>query len=285
MNWLNNLKSQHGLGSLDPLIMAIVNVTPDSFSDGGQCFDGQPKLSAIISKAATMLAGGAHILDIGGESTRPGAAEVSEQEELARVIPVIAALKSEFNCLISVDTSRASVMAAAVDAGANIINDVRSLSQPNAMAVAIAAEVPVCFMHMRGSPKVMQHQPQYSVSVVAEVKQYLQQRVDSFIAQGGHSEHVIIDPGFGFGKTLDHNVELFKALDQFLGMNFPVLVGVSRKTMIGDITGRNVDKRLIGSVSAALLAAQRGCHIIRVHDVLETVDALAIAKCLGLGNE
>lgn len=250
-------------------IMGVLNVTPDSFSDGGK----HQTTAAAINAAQAMIAAGASIIDIGGESTRPGAQPVSEDEELARVIPVVAAL-AQLDVAISVDTSSPVVMRQAVAAGAHLINDVRALSRPGALETAAQLKVPVCLMHMQGEPQSMQQSPQYT-NVVAQVVEFLHQQTERCIAAGIASDQIIIDPGFGFGKTLDHNIALFKALPQ-LCSSFPVLVGVSRKRMIGELTGQPVEHRIAGSVGAAIKAAHYGAQIIRVHDVQETNDALKI---------
>ncbi|WP_119393559.1 dihydropteroate synthase [Salinibius halmophilus] len=250
-------------------IMGVLNVTPDSFSDGGQHNTAQ----AAIAKAEEMIANGAGIIDVGGESTRPGAKPVSEAEELQRVVPVIEAI-SKLGIAISVDTSTPEVMRQAVSAGAHLINDVRALSRPGALEMAASLNVPVCLMHMQGEPQTMQQAPSYD-DVVVQVKQYLYQQVQRCREAGIADNQIMLDPGFGFGKTLDHNIALFKALPE-LTQAFPVLVGVSRKRMIGELTGRDVAQRIAGSVGAALKAAQYGAHIVRVHDVQETNDALQV---------
>ncbi len=256
--------------------MGILNITPDSFSDGGQLHrDGSVDLDAVLRRAGDMIDTGADLLDIGGESTRPGADPVSEDEELRRVIPVVEALKKHFATTpLSVDTSSPRVMTAAADAGADLINDVRALSRPGALEAAAASGLPLCLMHMHGEPGEMQKNPDYE-DVVTEVKAYLQARVARCEQAGIARERLIIDPGFGFGKTLAHNRALFRALPAFVAEGLPVLAGVSRKSMIGAILDRPVEQRLAGSVALALLAAAKGVRILRVHDVAETVDALA----------
>lgn len=256
-------------------VMGILNITPDSFSDGGQLHrGGSADLDAILHRAGDMIAEGADLLDIGGESTRPGAEPVSEEEELHRVIPVIEALKKRFAIPLSVDTSSPRVMTAAADAGASLINDVRALSRPGALEAAAASGLSLCLMHMHGEPGEMQNNPDYG-DVVSEVKAYLQTRIARCEQAGIPRERLIIDPGFGFGKTLAHNRALFRALPAFVAEGLPVLVGVSRKSMIGAMLDRPVEQRLAGSVTLALLAAAKGVSIVRVHDVAETVDALA----------
>ncbi len=253
-----------------PQVMGILNVTPDSFSDGGRFI----KADEAIAQALRMVEEGAAIIDIGGESTRPGAAEVSLDDELARVIPVIEALAPELSVPISVDTSKAGVMRAAAAAGAGLINDVYALRREGALQAAAATGLPVCLMHMQGEPRGMQANPQYE-DVVAEVKGFLAERLAACEAAGIAREQVLLDPGFGFGKSLEHNLSLLKHLAELDGA--PLLVGISRKSMIGLILdGAPVDERLHGSVAAALLAAQAGARILRVHDVKPTADALRV---------
>ena len=260
-----------------PSIMGIVNVTPDSFSDGGELYDNaQLDLSKTLKVIEKMLADGADIIDIGGESTRPGAAVVSTQQELDRVIPVLEAVVERFDALVSVDTSTAEVITESSKKGASLINDVRALGREGALASAASSQLPICLMHMQNQPKTMQLEPTYT-DVVAEVLAFLADRKASCIDAGIDSKKIILDPGFGFGKTLAHNLTLFGAIDQFVATGHPVLVGVSRKTMIGQMLGlENTDERLMGSVALALLAAQRGAAILRVHDVLETRQAIDV---------
>jgi dihydropteroate synthase len=257
-----------------PLVMGIVNVTPDSFSDGGHYLDPRQ----AIDQGLRLREAGADLLDIGGESTRPGAQPVSVQEELDRVMPVLEGLR-DCGAALSVDTMKPQVMAAALVAGADMINDVQALSAPGAMEAVAASQCGICLMHMQGAPRTMQQDPQYR-DVVAEVGAYLHQRRQACIQAGIAPERIIIDPGFGFGKTLAHNIALFKKIRALADMA-PVLVGVSRKSMIGQITGQPVQERLAGSVAAAVLAASGGGAILRVHDVQSTVDALKIWQALG----
>ncbi len=260
-------------------LMGILNVTPDSFSDGGQ-FIGQ---AAALRQVQQMLANGADIIDIGGESTRPGAKDVSLDDELARVIPVIHSIRQLYPDLpISVDTSKARVMAEAIAVGADIINDVRALQEPEALEVAVAAKVPVCLMHMQGQPRSMQHQPSYQ-QVVLEVLAFLQQRAEVCIAAGIARQQIIFDPGFGFGKSLAHNYELLSAMSQFVEKGYPVLAGMSRKSMIGQLLNRDVAERLAGSIACATIAVMKGAQIIRVHDIKETADAIKIAQATKFG--
>jgi dihydropteroate synthase len=264
-----------------PAVMGILNITPDSFSDGGQLYsDGQLDQSKTLYAVETMLADGADIIDIGGESTRPGASPVSVGQELDRVIPILTAVKQRFDCLVSVDTSTAQVIKQATIAGANIINDVRALQREDALQAAAASGLPVCLMHMQNQPDSMQNNPEYR-DVVGEVTAFLAQRKKDCIAAGIVADQIILDPGFGFGKTLTHNLTLFNALNQFAVTGHPVLVGVSRKSMIGQMLDCDVDQRLIGSVTMAVLAAQqlsaaKSSLILRVHDVKETVQALSV---------
>jgi len=271
---------QCGTKQLDlsrPSVMGIVNVTPDSFSDGGDLYaNAQLDLSKTLSVIEKMLNDGADIIDIGGESTRPGASSVSAQQELDRVLPVLESVIERFDTLVSVDTSTAVVMAEAAKKGASLINDVRALTREGALASAAMTQLPVCLMHMQNQPQTMQNEPTYT-DVVTEVLAFLAERKNSCMTAGIDSKKIILDPGFGFGKTLAHNLTLFSAIDQFVGTGHPVLVGVSRKAMIGQMLGlEHTEQRLMGSVALALLAAQRGAAILRVHDVLETKHAIDV---------
>jgi dihydropteroate synthase len=252
-----------------PRVMGILNVTPDSFSDGGLFTN----VDSALRQASSMLEEGASILDIGGESTRPGAQPVSDQQELDRVIPVIEAINKELDVIISIDTSKAVVMREAIKAGAHFVNDVYALRGDNAEQTVAELNVPVCLMHMQGEPRTMQAEPVYQ-DVVAEVLQFLQQRSNACMAAGISQQQIILDPGFGFGKTLQHNLALFRALPEFIKTGMPVLVGVSRKSMIGSILDLPVDKRLHGSTALASLAVWLGASIIRVHDVGPTYQAI-----------
>ena len=271
---------QCGTKQLDlsrPSVMGIVNVTPDSFSDGGDLYaNAQLDLSKTLSVIEKMLNDGADIIDIGGESTRPGASSVSAQQELDRVLPVLESVIERFDTLVSVDTSTAAVMTEAAKKGASLINDVRALTREGALASAAMTQLPVCLMHMQNQPQTMQNEPTYT-DVVTEVLAFLAERKNSCMTAGIDSKKIILDPGFGFGKTLAHNLTLFSAIDQFVGTGHPVLVGVSRKAMIGQMLGlEHTEQRLMGSVALALLAAQRGAAILRVHDVLETKHAIDV---------
>ena len=254
-----------------PRVMGILNVTPDSFSDGGK----HNSLDNAMRQADAMVKAGATIIDVGGESTRPGAPEVTLDEELERVIPVIEKMASELETVISIDTSKSGVMRAAVEAGASLINDVQALQAPGALDAAVACGVPVCLMHMQGLPRTMQHNPQYS-DVAQEVCDFLMSRANACIDAGIRKEQIILDPGFGFGKTLDHNFALFAQLNKVQSLGFPVLVGVSRKSMIGNLLDRSTDERLAGSLALAALASYQNANILRVHDVTETVDVVKI---------
>lgn len=258
-----------------PQIMGVLNVTPDSFSDGGEFFDP----AQAVNRAREMVAQGASIIDVGGESTRPGAQAVSESEELARVIPVVEAITRELDVIISLDTSSPAVMQQGVAAGAGMINDVRALQRQGALEVAATLDVPVCLMHMQGSPTTMQKNPQYA-GVVQEVMEFLQQRIAACEQVGIERHRVVMDPGFGFGKTLEHNLSLLRQLADFKRFNLPLLVGMSRKKMIGELTGRPTQDRMVGSVAAAMLAAQAGANILRVHDVAATMDALKVLNSI-----
>ncbi len=250
--------------------MAILNVTPDSFSGDGL----QGRRDAALRKAEAAIAAGAGILDIGGESSRPGALSVSEQEELDRVIPLVERLAGG-PVPVSVDTVKPGVMRAALRAGASLINDINAFAEVGAVEAVKDSDAALCVMHMQGEPRTMQSQPRYD-DVVVEVSRHLAARVAVLGEAGVAPERIIVDPGFGFGKTLDHNLALLRAMDRIVALGYPVLVGLSRKSMIGAITGRPVESRLGGSVAAAMIAVQRGAHIVRVHDVAETVDALKV---------
>jgi dihydropteroate synthase len=263
--------ARHLRAAAGPLVCGIVNVTPDSFSDGGRFL--RPR--DAVAHGLRLAGEGADLLDVGGESTRPGARPPSLAEELRRVLPVVEELAARTSVPVSVDTSRPEVMRAAVAAGAAMVNDVRALTRPGALETAAGLEVPVCLMHMQGSPGDMQRGPRYA-DVVAEVRRFLQQRLRVCLDAGIRREHLVVDPGFGFGKTLEHNLDLLRALPLLADLGVPVLVGVSRKSMVGELTGRGVADRLAGSVAAALLAAQRGAAVLRVHDVAATRDALAV---------
>ncbi|PPA30327.1 dihydropteroate synthase [Aeromonas jandaei] len=254
-----------------PHVMGILNVTPDSFSDGGH-FN---QIERAVAHARQMVADGATLIDIGGESTRPGAPDVSEQEELDRVIPVVERLVSECDVMLSLDTSKAVVMREGCKAGAHLINDVRALLEPGALDAAAEARVPVCLMHMQGQPRTMQVEPHYD-DLVGEVKAFFDERIAACLAAGIAREQLLLDPGYGFGKTLVHNYQLLAAQGELLDYGLPLLVGMSRKSMIGNLLNRPVGERLAGSLACALIGMQHGARIIRVHDVRETMDALRV---------
>ena len=266
---LNRIRSGHWV------VMGILNVTPDSFSDGGR-FD---RPDSALKQALRMQQEGAEVIDIGGESTRPGATLISLEEELGRVVPVIEKIREHSSVAISIDTSKPEVMQAAIEAGASMVNDVNALHAAGASEVCAQYQVPVCLMHKQGSPQNMQINPQYD-DVVDEVKQYLVSRVEHCVAAGIRAENIIIDPGFGFGKTLENNLCLLKEIAQFCALEIPVLVGISRKSMFGQLLDREVDERLIASVSAAVIAYQKGARFFRVHDVAETCDALKLSAAV-----
>jgi len=268
------LKSKNKILRLDtPQIMGILNVTPDSFSDGGR-FNN---LDHALHQAETMLKDGASIIDIGGESTRPGAPDVALEQELERVVPVIEAISARFDCWISIDTSKAAVMRAAVDAGADLINDVRALQEPQALSVAAQLDVPVCLMHMQGQPRTMQSDPNYD-SLISDIIKFFKQRIIACEQAGIKTEHIILDPGFGFGKTMAHNFSLIKHLKSFGSLGLPILAGLSRKSMFDHLLSRAPTERLAASLAGALLCAQHGAKIIRVHDVKETADVIKVLE-------
>lgn len=280
-----NLPRGRSLHLDTPVIMGILNVTPDSFSDGGCYYQTD---SAVI-KAQGLLADGATILDIGGESTRPGAPDVSLEDELARVIPAIEAIRAHSDnavnrSVISIDTSKSEVMRQAILAGADIVNDVRALQEPLALeTVAQFPDVAVCLMHMQGQPRTMQTNPQYG-DLFADINDFFKQRINACETAGVQRERLILDPGFGFGKSLNHNYELLARFDEFNCFGLPVLAGLSRKSMIGNLLNRETSERLAGSLAGALISAQNGAKIIRVHDVKETADVLAVWQACKKGT-
>jgi dihydropteroate synthase len=259
-----------------PLVCGILNVTPDSFSDGGRFDD----LDRAVAHGCTLAAEGADLIDVGGESTRPGSRPPTLAEELARVVPVVEALVQRVPVPLSVDTSRPEVMRAAVAAGASMVNDVRALRSPGALSAAAELGVPVCLMHMQRSPETMQEDPRYQ-DVVVEVRTFLAERVRACLDAGIRQEHLVVDPGFGFGKTPTHNVALLASLDGLRSLRVPVMVGLSRKSVLGQLTGRAVEDRLPASLAAALIAAQRGAAVLRVHDVAATRDVLTVLDAVG----
>lgn len=260
--------------------MGILNTTPDSFSDGGHAYVGSRlDVDIALRRAEQMLAEGATIIDVGGESTRPGSMAVSEAEELDRVVPVVEAVVSKLGALVSVDTSSAGVICESAKVGASLINDVRALTREGALAAAAATQLPVCVMHMQGQPTTMQRAPRYD-NVIDEVNAFLCDAIARCKAAGIKQDRIILDPGFGFGKTLSHNLALLKRLPDVCALGYPVLVGMSRKSMIDHLLNRPVDQRLAGSLGLAMLAAQKGAAIIRVHDVAATMDILRILRAV-----
>lgn len=264
---LNKIRSGHWV------VMGILNVTPDSFSDGGQ-FN---QLESAVKHALQMQKQGAEVIDIGGESTRPGAKRVSLAEELQRVIPVIEKIRELSDVAISIDTSKPEVMRAAIKAGADMVNDVNALQTEGALETCANYQVAVCLMHKQGDPQTMQENPQY-VDIIDEIRQYLMARASCCVKAGIYSDNIIIDPGFGFGKTLENNLSLLTELQQFCTLDYPVLVGLSRKSMFGMLLDRDVEQRLVASTSAAVIAYQKGARFFRVHDVAETCDALKLCE-------
>ncbi|BAS68298.1 dihydropteroate synthase [Bathymodiolus septemdierum thioautotrophic gill symbiont] len=265
--------------AIQPKIMGILNVTPDSFSDGGQYFN----VTNAVQRAQRMIEQGADIIDIGGESTRPGANSVSLEEEFNRVIPVIEALAKTTDIPISIDTSKPELMTQAVRAGASMINDVCALSMEGAVEAVAALDVDVCLMHMQGSPRSMQNNPKY-FDVVADIKDFFTDRIKVCVDFGINKNRLILDPGFGFGKTYKHNLEILRRFNEFKSFGLPVLAGLSRKNMIGQmLNDASIESRMIGSVSGAIIAVQNGADIVRVHDVLETKDALTILNKVNNG--
>jgi len=258
-----------------PVVMGVLNITPDSFSDGGRFADS----ATALDHALRMIEEGAALIDIGGESTRPGAQAVDAEEEIRRVVPVIAALAARARVPISIDTSKPAVMSAAVRAGATLINDVRALREPGALEAAAASGAAICLMHMQGEPRTMQADPRYG-DVVAEVRDFLRERAEACRAAGVAQDRLVIDPGIGFGKRLEHNLALLAGLPALVALGWPVLVGVSRKSMLGALLGREVDERVAGGVAMATAAALSGASIVRTHDVAPTVDAIKVAEAL-----
>ena len=259
-----------------PRIMGVLNVTPDSFSDGGQLYrDGRVDTDVLLARAEQMLAEGADIMDVGGESTRPGATAVSEAEELDRVVTAVEALAGHCETIISVDTSTPSVMRESARCGAGLLNDVRGFQRPQALQAAADTGLALCVMHMQGEPDSMQTAPTYSVGE-QDIAEFLSLRLADVTGAGINLDRVIIDPGFGFGKTVAQNFQMLRRLQEFASFDLPILVGVSRKSMIGAITGRPASERVVPSAVLAVMAAARGASVIRVHDVAETADALAV---------
>jgi len=260
----------------EPSVMGVLNVTPDSFFDGGRFFGAD----AAVARAEQMVSEGAAIIDVGGESTRPGARAVSDEEELRRVIPVIEAISERLDVLISIDTTKSSVMRSAVAAGAHMINDVRALREEGALQSAAQSGAAVCLMHMQGaSPATMQHAPYYR-DVVLELKAFFAERIAACLAAGIERDRLCLDPGFGFGKTVDHNLKILRHLEEFTDFELPVLVGLSRKSMIGKVLGAAVDDRLAGSLALATVAVWQGARIVRAHDIRATCEALRMCHAV-----
>jgi dihydropteroate synthase len=255
--------------------MGVLNVTPDSFSDGGRFVNHE----AAVAHALRMVEEGAGLIDVGGESTRPGALGVSAEEEISRVVPIIQALAARTTVPISIDTSKPAVMTAAVRAGASMINDVRALREPGAIETAANTDAVICLMHMQGEPRTMQADPRYG-DVVAEVRDFLRQRAQACLASGIAKDRLVVDPGIGFGKRLEHNLALLAGLPALTGLGWPVLIGVSRKSMFGTLLGRSVDERVAGAVAVVTAAVLAGASIVRTHDVAATVDAVKVAVAL-----
>jgi dihydropteroate synthase len=263
-----------------PQVMGVVNVTPDSFSDGGTLYsDNALSVAAAVDRAAQMVAEGASFIDVGGESTRPGADAVSVDEELSRVVPVIEALRARFEVAVSIDTSTPQVITVAAQAGAGLINDVRALQRKGALEAAADTGLPICLMHIQGEPKTMQQEPYYD-DLFADISDYFSQRIAACEAVGIARDKLILDPGFGFGKTLQHNLLLLKDMQRLQSFDLPILVGMSRKSMIGNTLNKPVDERLYGGLAVAVMALERGAGIVRTHDVAPTVDALAMAHAV-----
>ena len=269
----------HTLDLSIPRVMGVLNVTPDSFSDGGRF----TSVAGAVEHALRMAEAGAHFIDIGGESTRPGAEPITEEEELRRVIPVIEQIALQGTVLISIDTSKPRVMREAVSAGASLINDVYALRAPDALETAASLSAGVCLMHMRGEPRTMQIDPVYG-DVVAEVRAFLEERLQACVKAGIEANRVLLDPGIGFGKQLQHNLALLAAVAELAVQSRPVLIGVSRKSMFGSLLGRAVDERLAGGLAVATASVLAGASIVRTHDVAETVDAIKVAAALKTGG-
>jgi len=272
LNILTN-PSAISLNPHDLQIMGILNVTPDSFSDGGKF----TQIDNALVQVEQMVIDGASIIDIGGESTRPGAVDVSVNDELVRTIPVLKAIKENFKVAVSIDTSKSAVMAEAIEQGVDLINDVCALKNDGCLAVAAQSNIPICLMHMQGKPRTMQTNPQYD-DLLDDISEFFRQRIDACQTAGINKERLILDPGFGFGKSLEQNYKLLANLSTFKPLGLPLLSGTSRKSMIGDLLNREVNERLSGSLTTAVLAVQNGASIIRVHDVKETMDALKILQ-------
>ncbi len=275
-NSIKTTSKQTSLSHLNQVqVMGILNVTPDSFSDGGQfsSFDN------ALTQVEFMIESGVDIIDIGGESTRPGAVDVNEKDEITRVIPLLKEIKSRFDIAVSIDTSKAGVMSEAIHYGADMINDVRALQNEGCLDVVAQSDIQICLMHMQGMPRTMQENPRYK-DIINDIVHFFGQRIEKCQQKGIKKDRLILDPGFGFGKTLEHNYQMLADFAQFKALNLPLLAGISRKSMLGNLLNRDVEQRLSGSLAAAIVAMQRGASIIRVHDVPETVDALKVLKAV-----
>ena len=272
LNLNTNLKCGDQILNIEiPQVMGILNVTPDSFSDGGH-FN---RLDKALNQVEQMITDGAKIIDVGGESTRPGAKDVAEKDEISRVIPVLKAIKQRFNIIVSIDTSKANVMKEAIEHGAGLINDVRALQNDGCLTAVAQSDVALCLMHMQGLPRTMQSSPRYD-DLITDITVFFEERIIACQQAGITIQRLILDPGFGFGKTLDQNFKLLAQMEKLNGLELPILAGLSRKSMIGTLLNTEVNERLAGSIATAIIAAQNGAKIIRVHDVKETVDALKI---------
>ncbi len=270
---------QHQLDLTKPVVMGILNVTPDSFSDGGRF----ASFNDALAHGLAMVEEGAGIIDVGGESTRPGAPAVTEEEEIRRVVPLVESLAARTSVPISVDTSKAGVIRAALQAGATFINDVRALREAGALEAAARSDAAVCLMHMQGEPRTMQVEPRYT-DVVGEVGQFLRERIEACISAGISNDRLVVDPGIGFGKRIEHNMELLAALPELLKLRRPVLIGVSRKSMFATLLGKPVSERMAGGLAVAVASVLAGASIVRTHDVAATVDALKIAAALKMSG-
>lgn len=277
---MNFRLSDHVVDLTTPRVMGVLNLTPDSFFDGGRWVS----VASAVARAIEMVAQGADFIDVGGESTRPGAAPVSEQEELDRVIPVIERLRGETASAISIDSSKPGVMRAAIKAGASMINDVNALMAEGAVEVARSSGAGICLMHKQGEPRTMQRDPDYT-NVVREVGDYLADRTSACIAAGIHPECIVLDPGLGFGKRLEHNLQLLAGLETIFDLGYPLLIGVSRKSMLGNVSGAHVDRRMPAGLAAAAIAVMKGAAIVRTHDVWETLDAVKMAHAIRRAGE
>lgn len=277
LNWLDNYARRSATWvTSKPLIMGVLNITPDSFADGGRYCNPD----AALRQAKKMIDAGADLIDLGGESSQPGARAVSAEEQMERVLPVIEKIRQDSDICLSIDTTKADVMRAAVAAGANLINDIKALSEENALATAVALAVPVCLMHMNGIPQTMQENPYYSKDVVDEINDFFVDRIERCIDAGLAPQRLILDPGFGFGKSVQHNLWLTKHIQRFQRHGLPLLLGASRKSTLGAVLNRAVEERLIGSIAVAVFAGLQGVAIIRTHDVDETSQALSMIDAI-----